>query len=392
MKRKIQITGLVKLANYIRNEISRPISSKKLIQLQNEVDNSLKNIDKLLKQTGSRTEFLPAPSRKAYKFLKNIDFSKVSTQNTASAKNISPNSISFPGLSSHFNGILEHLSKTNVNLNKDEIFQNICSSSEHIEKEIQTQNFKPEHLKSQSRSIRGWLAYFSQRQNFDSYLAAIRRATPAFCETAMKVRKNALPVYINFLPVKVLYIARRYKNHILVKLPTPMICFDENTMKLLAEWIVNKANNKNHIIAASLSNPYQEILSELNMLGGIIDNTEGLHHNLAQSFNRVNSEYFNHSLECPSLAWNKTFTYRKFGHYDRTHDALVISMSLDRKDVPEYVIDFVMYHELLHKKIGSKWGKSNRISHTNEFYKYEKLFKQYEQSKTILNKLAHPFK
>ncbi len=388
--KKIRITGLVKFANRIRNEISQPVSSQKVIKLRQEVNACLADITKILKQTGSRIESLPAPSRKACKFLSNINFDSIPVEEGASTDKLSPNSVSFPGLGSYFKRIVGNLSRIDGTLREDEIFKSICTSSEHIEKEIRDQEIEPQHLKSQSRSIRGWLAYFAQRQNFNLYTTAVRQAIQIFGEVVARARKNAVPVHIHFLPTKGLYSARGCRDQILVKLSIPMICFDAATIRLLAEWIFTRANNKQQIIAATLSDPYQEILSELDLLGGIAEHAGGVHHNLAQSFDRVNSEYFNSSMNRPSLAWSKTFTYRKFGHYDKMHDKVVVSMSLDRKDVPEYVVDFIVYHELLHKKLGDHWSNGRRLSHTSEFFRQEKLFRQYDQSKAVLGKLAHP--
>lgn len=170
-----------------------------------------------------------------------------------------------------------------------------------------------------------------------------------------------------------------------------MICFDRKTLRLLAEWILRKANNKQMVLDATLSEPYQEILSELGLLSGIVEHTAGMRRNLAESFERVNRSYFNGSMNRPRLAWSQTFTFRKFGHYDRTHDTVMVSMSLDREDVPEYVIDFIVYHELLHKKLGIRWSNGRSFNHTSDFIRREKQFRQYHESKAILNKLARPF-
>ena len=116
----------------------------------------------------------------------------------------------------------------------------------------------------------------------------------------------------------------------------------------------------------------------------------GMHRNLAESFERVNDSYFNGSMSCPRLVWSHTFTFRKFGHYDQTHNTVMVSMSLDRNDVPEYVVDFIVYHELLHKKLGSRWSNGRNFSHTSDFLRKEKQFQQYHKSRTVLNKLSRP--
>mgnify|MGYP001041993495 CR=1 FL=1 len=56
------------------------------------------------------------------------------------------------------------------------IYETIASDSANIEKEMRTKNIRPEQLKRQARELRGWFAYFAQRENFDRYCAAVRRA------------------------------------------------------------------------------------------------------------------------------------------------------------------------------------------------------------------------
>ena len=43
------------------------------------------------------------------------------------------------------------------------------------------------------------------------------------------------------------------------------------------------------------------------------------------------------------------------------------SATLDARDVPSYVVDFVVYHELLHKKHGAKWQNGRQAVHTSSF-------------------------
>ena len=130
------------------------------------------------------------------------------------------------------------------------------------------------------------------------------------------------------------------------------------------------------------------MLSELDLLGGVVEQTMGVYCDLAASFDRVNAEYFDRSIRRPRLVWSHTFTLRKFGHYDRTRDTVMVSMSLDKKDVPEYVTDFIMYHELLHKTVGVTWNNHRKAAHTPQFLEKERCFHQYHEAKAALKKLA----
>lgn len=113
----------------------------------------------------------------------------------------------------------------------------------------------------------------------------------------------------------------------------------------------------------------------------------GRHHDLGASFDRVNRGYFGGAMPRPRLAWNATITHRKLGHYAFASDSVMISITLDDRRVPDYVLDFVMYHELLHKHFG-RVTKGGRVrSHTPAFRKAERQFRDYRRAEAFLSKL-----
>jgi len=84
------------------------------------------------------------------------------------------------------------------------------------------------------------------------------------------------------------------------------------------------------------------------------------------------------------LVWNRTLTARKFGHYQPGRDAVMISVTLDAPDVPDYVVDFVMYHELLHKKHGSMKVNGRRLAHSPAFRAEERQFAEYHEAERLI--------
>ena len=386
--KRVRIHGLVKLANHVRQEISQPISPERLAQLRKNTSRSIETVNRTLNDVGVHLDALPTPSRKAYEFLSGIDFNSVETNKTSSSLDFVQNSVSFPGLKSYLNGILDKIAQNPEDSQLRHIYDSIKESSSNIERQIRAKNIMPEQLKRQSRLIRGWLTYFTQRENFDKYLAAIRRAKPVFYEVLPEARKRLGSMLIHFRPMQGIYRVRWYKNSTLIQLPTPMICFDKEAFQLLAEQVFHKSPNKQQVLSTMLSESYQQILSELDLLSGVVEQTKGIYYDLAASFDRVNAKYFNGNISRPRLVWSHTFTLRKFGHYDRTRDTVMVSMSLDKKDVPEYVTDFIMYHELLHKALGIMWNNHRQAVHTPQFLKKERCFHQYHEAKAVLKKLA----
>lgn len=386
--KRVRIHGLVKLANHVRQEISQPISSERLVQLRKNTSRSIETVNRVLNDVGARLDVLPAPSRKAYEFLAGIDFSSVETNETSSSLDFVPNSMSFPGLKSYLNSLLDQIAQGPEDSQVRQIHNSIQKSSNNIERQIRVKNIKPEQLKSQSRLIRGWLAYFARRENFSVYLAAVCRAKPIFLQTLPEARRQMASVLIHFRTMQGIYRVHLYKNATVIQLPTPMICFGRETFRLLAEQIFRKRRNKQQLLVAMLSESYQEILSDLDLLSGVAEQTMGIYYDLAASFDRINVTYFNGSLSRPRLVWSRTFTSRRFGHYDQPHDTVMVSMSLDKKDIPEYVTDFIMYHELLHKTLGVTWSNHRQAVHTPQFLEKERRFHQYLEAKVILKKLA----
>ena len=97
---------------------------------------------------------------------------------------------------------------------------------------------------------------------------------------------------------------------------------------------------------------------------------------LESSFNRVNKKYFYNLIEIPNLEWGSN-SKRKLGSYDYHTDTISISrIFLDAE--PE-LLDYLMYHEMLHKRLKFK-NKANRsYHHTKEFKAKEKEFEGHKE-------------
>lgn len=386
--RRLRISGLVKFAKVVRQELAGPVSAERLAQLRSEIDECVGGIEQLAKDKGVRVQNLPLPSRKAYQFLKELDLSTVATDESSSASRFPPDSVAFRGLQRHFDNLLDRLARYVDRPELKEVYETIVSDSASIEEEIRAQNVRPEQLKTPAREMRGWLAYFSQRGNFERYRAAVRRAEPAFRSASIWSAKASFEIVVHFQPMHGMYHICGYSKWALVELPTPAICFDENLLQSVARIAFKKkGRDRKAVNDAAGSEPYRKIASALESLGGVVEQTRGMHHDLAASFDRVNAEYFNGTMSRPHLVWSRSFAVRKYGHYEHAHDTIMVNAVLDRKTVPAFVIDLIIYHELLHKQLGITW-KNNRIAaHTPELMEKERRFKYHEQAWAVLRKL-----
>jgi len=113
-------------------------------------------------------------------------------------------------------------------------------------------------------------------------------------------------------------------------------------------------------------------------------NTQGNYHNLAEIYDSLNREYFQEELSCP-ITWGTgkaRYAARKrtLGSYSRHANIIRINSSLDRKHVPRYFIEFVVYHEMLHADTDPAKKNGRNIVHSREFRGREKQFRDYERA------------
>jgi predicted metal-dependent hydrolase len=72
------------------------------------------------------------------------------------------------------------------------------------------------------------------------------------------------------------------------------------------------------------------------------------------------------------------------GHYDPAHHAIVLSRALDRSKVPAYVVEYVLYHEMLHLKHPVEYRSERRCVHSAAFKAEERRFPEFERANRFL--------
>jgi len=102
---------------------------------------------------------------------------------------------------------------------------------------------------------------------------------------------------------------------------------------------------------------------------------------LEDSFNRVNSRFFNEKIEQPNLKIGKGIN--QLGKYEYATDTVTISrILLDEQEL----LDYVMYHELLHKKHKFKAVAGRHRHHTGAFRRDERAYPNSERLEAELER------
>jgi len=112
----------------------------------------------------------------------------------------------------------------------------------------------------------------------------------------------------------------------------------------------------------------------------VVTTSKGHVYDLDEIFAALNREYFRGQIPKPALTWSAKKTYRILGHHDATHDHVTISKSLDSTTVPKYVVEYVVFHEMLHIYHPTIHEGGRRYNHTPAFKRDEQKFAYFEEA------------
>ncbi len=414
----VRINGLVGFVGRLRSAMARGMNEEEKLKWKKGAGMAVGQVDAILKARGARVADLAGPSRKAYGFLMGVDWEGMETREgsgeadslgemgmdeaqneNGAAENEGNGSegagtgaetsgrLRWTGLGPYAERLMGRLAAGPSDIEVEEVRLAIERMSARMEGTIRRENVPPGGLTAVTREWRGWLAWMGEKENIAAYVAAVGRGRGAMRGDG--VGSGAAEMLIEFRPIKHIYRKQVHAGRVRLMLPTPMVCFDAGGFADLAELVRGRERlAKQKVVLRMAEGAYADLREEIEALGGIVDGTRGAFHDLAESFARVNAKYFAGAMARPKLTWSRSFTRRKFGHYDHVRDWVMLSSTMDQAGVPALVVDYIMYHELLHKKHGIKWSNGRGYAHTAAFYADEKKFEGWERGEGWIKRLA----
>lgn len=256
-----------------------------------------------------------------------------------------------------------------------------------VESACSQRDATPSSLKTPSRRAYSWAKFLLADLNLGQHLAALSLGRSALD----KVYSGPDRVELHMANMNSIWRRRHRSKSVWLKVNEGFIYADEKVWQAL----IGNALSRGDVQARGRVNEYIEseefsgVLFEVEAFARPADkSTIGLVHSLDKSFDRVNDSYFSGNLRKPRLCWNDVITVRKFGHYETARDTVMLSISLDDPAVSERLVDYVMYHELLHVIHGVNLRNGRRMAHTSAFRKDEKRFFGFDDAVAKLNALA----
>jgi hypothetical protein len=118
-----------------------------------------------------------------------------------------------------------------------------------------------------------------------------------------------------------------------------------------------------------------------------LQSPRGHFYDLDGIFEELNCRFFHGLMARPRMSWSQTRNRRILGHYDSAHNAIIISRIFDHPAIPRYVLEYIVYHEILHLKHPVRLRGSRRCVHSKEFQADEKLFPRLADANAFLQRL-----
>jgi hypothetical protein len=392
---ELRIKGLVQIFNSVRAELQAGIVPGEKEAFIKRVQQICRQVEQICAQHRTTPVQLPAPSRRAYEFLKNLDLAHLPIRNSDEPAPRSPGSIRIVNL----NKDIEHLMAQAwlkiwrpEHSGPDE--QQTRTYLEQYRKDVEEMmirdGFGVADLTDTSRQNYCWLMFVLSEDRLQAHFKALDRAACA-ARPFIPVNNQKMMMDLVMTNIRSVWRYKKQVNGLMMTCSEGFLHAPKEVWAALFGMALSrKTEFRKRIVHDYIeSEEFSAVLFEVESFGETIERrTEGHTYSLLESFDRVNRAYFGGTMPKPNIHWNQVLTARKFGHYMPSRDTVMISITLDSPQVPAYVVDYVMYHELLHKKHGVKIVQGKRLAHTPEFRAEERLFAQFEEANSFLNELV----
>ena len=189
---------------------------------------------------------------------------------------------------------------------------------------------------------------------------------------------------------------RWHEGILLVRLADTLEGAPPDVVEALAEILLSKLFRRP--VPASSNDRYRRYLNRRDIRRSLdlvrqirgrkrLEHPQGRQFDLEQMFEELNFRYFFGLMARPRIGWSPNASRTLLGHYDSSHNVIVLSRILDRPDTPKLAVEYVLFHEMLHLRHPAEHNGARRCVHTKAFKEAEKQFERLREAKMLLKKL-----
>lgn len=161
---------------------------------------------------------------------------------------------------------------------------------------------------------------------------------------------------------------------------------DSIVVRALARYIADNDREASRVLGDFIDNNNDYVRGRTRRAPSQVILTAGEFHDLRETFDRLNAQYFDNKIEA-SITWGQRTgrerrrTSIKMGSYAVEDRLIRIHRSLDRSFVPSFFVDWIVFHEMLHQVHDILVKNGRREFHSKEFLADEMRFEHYDEAR-----------
>jgi hypothetical protein len=178
---------------------------------------------------------------------------------------------------------------------------------------------------------------------------------------------------------------RRAPAAYVVRLHRMFASAEPRLVRALARYVVANDARASATIGAFIEKHRHLIAPQPQRERRVVLRTAGRAHDLQVIFDRLNGEYFAGAMQA-RITWGSAPRRQlprrsiKMGSFAVEDRLIRIHPVLDDRDVPEYFVAWIVFHEMLHGKFEVVRKGLRRCFHSKEFVQAERSFRDYQQA------------
>lgn len=266
----------------------------------------------------------------------------------------------------------------------------ICSQSSLINQHCIERSGSPADLSTPSFRIYLWLEYLSHQAHLVLHLSALDEFLRILTKQNKKISVDPKNLLIKINYSGYLYRRQTAQNKTVLQINEVYIIAPSEVKKSILSVVFFQRQSKQiHAIKAYSGTSGFTRMNE-SISGDPIANRiscRGEKYDLSILFNKLNKEYFSGQLSQPRLVWSSRRSIRRLGYYHPEINTIAVTQKLDDKKIPRLLVEYVLYHEMLHQHFGIKNHNGRRYAHTSAFRAAEKKFKHQKEAENLIKLL-----
>ncbi|NOX38709.1 MAG: SprT family zinc-dependent metalloprotease [Calditrichaeota bacterium] len=225
-------------------------------------------------------------------------------------------------------------------------------------------------------NIEGWLHWL---QGKDHRFVQLQRIFESQ-RVVLSPRFRKLPILLKIRPGEKLYHSIKLVGHfILVEISLLTFEWNVQYFEALARLLFQKLSRRK--IPREILHQFYALQEEELSRSPRMAATVGSDPRLERLFDELNHAYFNGKLPKPRIKWSARVGRRQLGYYDQVKHEIGINPLLRHPEVPWYVLENVVYHEMLHIYYPPYIKNGRRVQHDRKFRALERQYVHFEKAR-----------